>query len=174
MTITVVAQCAMPCEHDRALGSKAIGERRQARLAPAYRYEATARFITDLVDNGTLIPGARVPSLRQITKQRGVSLSTALQAYRTLEDRGILQARPQSGFYVAKGAPILLETPAISKPPGRPTTVAVSGVVPKLHAYAADPDLVPLGCAIPNAALPASAPLQRVLTRSWRSRGCVC
>src|SRR5947209_9677698 len=95
----------MPCEHDRALGSKAIGERRQARLAPAYRYEATARFITDLVDNGTLIPGARVPSLRQITKQRGVSLSTALQAYRTLEDRGILQARPQSGFYVAKGAP---------------------------------------------------------------------
>src|SRR5947209_19404027 len=133
----------MPCEHDRALGSKAIGERRQARLAPAYRYEATARFITDLVDNGTLIPGARVPSLRQITKQRGVSLSTALQAYRTLEDRGILQARPQSGFYVAKGAPVLLEAPSISKPSGRPTTDAVSGVIPKLIEYAGDPALVP-------------------------------
>src|SRR5260370_21495122 len=114
----------MSCEHDRAVGSKASGGERQAGLAPAYRYEATGRFITDLVDNGTLIPGARVPSLRQITKQRGVSLSTALQAYRTLEDRGILQARPQSGFYVAKGAPILLETPAIPSPPGRPTAVA--------------------------------------------------
>jgi DNA-binding transcriptional MocR family regulator len=161
----------MPCEHDRALGSKAIGERRQARLAPAYRYEATARFITDLVDNGTLIPGARVPSLRQITKQRGVSLSTALQAYRTLEDRGILQARPQSGFYVAKGAPILLETPAISKPPGRPTTVAVSGVTPKLLEYAADPDLVPLGCAIPNAELLAAGRLDRFLARAARVNG---
>ncbi len=84
--------------------SKTSGGGRQARVAPAYRYEATARFITDLVDNGTLIPGTRAPSLREITKQRGVSLSTALQAYRALEDRGILQARPQSGFYVAKGS----------------------------------------------------------------------
>ena len=94
----------------------AIRANRNSRRAPAhaFRYEATARFITDLVDNGTLMAGARVPSLREITRQRGVSLSTALQAYRALEDRGILQARPQSGFYVARGAPILLETPAIS------------------------------------------------------------
>ena len=77
-----------------------------------YRYEETARFVTDLVDRGTLLPGARAPSLRAITRQRGVSLATALQAYRALEDRGILQARPQSGFYVARGASIRLESPA--------------------------------------------------------------
>src|SRR5262252_7491352 len=111
----------MACDDDRALVTRTIGEGRRGRPNAAYRYEETARFITDLVDNGTLTPGARAPSLREITKQRGVSLATALQAYRTLEDRGILQARPQSGFYVAKGAPILLQTPAISRPPGRPT-----------------------------------------------------
>ena len=153
------------------MSSKTIGGDRQARGAPVYRYEATARFITDLVDSGTLIPGTRAPSLRQITKQRGVSLSTALQAYRALEDRGILQARPQSGFYVAKGAPVLLETPAISKPPGRPTTVAVSGVIPKLLEYAADPDLVPLGCAIPDAELLAAGRLDRFLARAARVEG---
>src|SRR5262249_29672537 len=70
---------------------------RRDRSGRAFRYEETARFITDLVDNGTLIPGARAPSLREITRQRRVSLSTALQAYRALEDRGVLQARPQSG-----------------------------------------------------------------------------
>src|SRR5260370_4983439 len=161
----------MSCEHDRALGTKTAGGGRRARSARPYRYEETARFITDLVDNGTLIPGARVPSLRQITQQRGVSLSTVLQAYRRLEDRGILQARPQSGFYVAKGAPILLGTPAISRPPGRPTTVAVSGVVPKLLEYAADPDLVPLGCAIPNAQLLAAGPRVRFLARAARVHG---
>src|SRR5262244_370970 len=115
-------------------------EGRRARSARPFRYEETARFITDLVDNGTLVPGARVPSLRQITRQRGVSLSTALQAYRALEDRGVVQARPQSGFYVAKGAPVVLGTPTISRPPGRATTVSVAGVVPKLLEYAADPD----------------------------------
>src|SRR3989442_6149240 len=161
----------MACEYGRAVSTRTAGEGRRVRSARPYRYEETARFITDLVDNGTLIPGARVPSLRQITKQRGVSLSTALQAYRTLEDRGILQARPQSGFYVAKGAPILLETPAISKPPGRPTTVAVSGVIPKLLEYAADPDLVPLGCAIPNAELLAAGRLDRFLAPAARVNG---
>ena len=160
----------MSCDHDRVA---AIRANRNGRRAPAhaFRYEATARFITDLVDNGTLMAGARVPSLRAITRQRGVSLSTALQAYRALEDRGILQARPQSGFYVARGAPILLETPAISRPPAKPTTVSVSGVVPKLLEYAADPDLVPLGCAIPDAELLASGRLDRFLARAARRQG---
>ena len=154
-----------------ALGARTAGGRQHVRSARPYRYEETARFITDLVDNGTLIPGTRVPSLRQITKQRGVSLSTALQAYRALEDRGVLQARPQSGFYVAAGAPILLETPTISTPPRRATTVAVSGVVPKLLEYAADPNLVPLGCAIPNAELLAAGRLDRFLARVARRAG---
>jgi DNA-binding transcriptional MocR family regulator len=143
----------------------------EGRSAQPYRYEETARFITDLVDNGTLIPGARAPSLREITKRRGVSLSTALQAYRALEDRGVLQARPQSGFYVAKGAPVLLETPSISRPPARATTVAVSGVVSKLLEYATNPDLVPLGCAIPDAKLLAAGRLDRFLARVARQKG---
>src|SRR2546422_4575576 len=161
----------MACEYGRAVSTRTAGEGRRVRSARPYRYEETARFITDLVDNGTLIPGARVPSLRRITKQRTVSLSTALQAYRALEDCGILQARPQSGFYVAKGAPILLETPTISRPPARATTVAVSGVVPKLLEYAADPDLVPLGCAIPDAELLAAGRLDRFLARAARLKG---
>src|SRR5262249_39568049 len=124
-----------------------------------------------LVEGGTLLPGARAPSLRAITKQRGVSLATALQAYRALEDRGILQARPQSGFYVAKGPPIRLDPPAISRPPSRASTVSVAGVVPQLLEHAADPDLVPLGCAIPDAELLAAGRLDRFLARAARMRG---
>ena len=151
--------------------TRTVGEGRRDRSARAYRYEETAQFITDLVDSGTLIPGSRVPSLREITRQRRVSLSTALQAYRALEDRGVLQARPQSGFYVAKRAPVLLETPAVSNPPGRPTTVAVSGVAAKFLEYAANPGLVPLGCAIPDAELLAAGRLDRFLARAARAKG---
>src|SRR6267154_1755894 len=77
--------------------------RRNVRANPHYRYEELASFITGLVDNGALSMGARVPSLRQISKQRRISLSSALHAYRLLEDRGVLEARPQSGYYVATG-----------------------------------------------------------------------
>src|SRR5262245_25477206 len=135
------------------------------------RYEELARFITGLVDGGTLPPGSRVPSLRQISKQRRISLTTALQAYRLLEDRGVLESRPQSGYYVARGGRVALETPAISTPPEKATSVAVSGVVSKLLEYAADPALVPLGCAIPSAELLAAGRLDRFLARAARVKG---
>lgn len=66
-----------------------------------HRYEQLADLIVDMIDNGTLAPGMRLPSVRAISEQHGLSISTVLQAYRWLEDRGVLVARPQSGFYVA-------------------------------------------------------------------------
>ena len=138
---------------------------------PHYRYEELADFIIGLVENGTLPPGSRAPSLRQISKQRRASLSTALLAYRLLEDRGILEARPQSGFYVAKGGVLSLQPPAISRPPGKATSVAVSDLVLKLLEYAADPRFVPLGCAIPSTDLLAAGRLDRFLARAARVKG---
>src|SRR6266851_5447816 len=102
------------------LGRFASGQLMRGELVaadPIYRYMELASFISGLVDTGTLPPGSRVPSLRQISRQRHTSLSTALQAYRLLEDRGVLEARPQSGFYVTQGGPVTLEKPIISRPP---------------------------------------------------------
>lgn len=144
------------------------------REKPLYRYEQLAGFIAGLVAGGTLAPGSRVPSLREVSRQRETSLSTALQAYRLLEDRGVLEARPQSGFYVATGQPVSRQLPTASNPPARAASVAVSGVVLKLLEHAADPKLVPLGCAIPSAELLASARLDRFLARAARTKGVDC
>jgi DNA-binding transcriptional MocR family regulator len=141
------------------------------RANPVYRYEELAGYISTLVDNGTLRPGGRIPSLREIGRQRRASLSTALQAYRLLEDRGVIEARPRSGYIVAKGPPMLLAAPALSRPPGKPVNVAVSSVVLKLLEHAADPRLVPLGCAIPSAELLAAGRLDRFLARAARVKG---
>jgi DNA-binding transcriptional MocR family regulator len=136
-----------------------------------YRYEQVASFIAQLVRIGTLRPGSRAPSLRQISRQKRVSLSTALQAYRLLEDRGVLAARPQSGYYVVGNGALSLERPVISKPPRKPSSVAISGLVVTLLEHAADPSLVPLGCAIPSAALLAAGRLDRFLARTARVKG---
>jgi DNA-binding transcriptional MocR family regulator len=136
----------------------------------AYRYEELARFITTLVDVGTLTPGARAPSLRSISRERKVSMATAMQAYRLLEDRGVLEARPQSGFYVAHREPAR-QPPKTSRPPARATSVSVSGVIVKLLEHASDPKLVPLGCAIPGSDLLDASRLDRHLARTARERG---
>jgi DNA-binding transcriptional MocR family regulator len=135
-----------------------------------YRYEEIAHLITALVDGGTLTPGTRAPSLREISRDQNVSMATAMQAYRLLEDRGILQARPQSGFYVAR-RPLLRQAPSMSRPPARATDVSVSGVIVKLLEHASDPDLVPLGCAIPSADLLCAGRLDRLLARIAREKG---
>lgn len=48
---------------------------------------------------GTLRVGEKVPSIRGTKTQWRVSTSTALQAYFWLENRGLIEARPRSGFY---------------------------------------------------------------------------
>ncbi|HEY1411640.1 MAG TPA: winged helix-turn-helix domain-containing protein, partial [Rhodopila sp.] len=81
------------------------------RANPLHRYEEVAEYIAALIDAGTLRPGARIPSLREISRQRRASLSTALQAYRLLEDRGVIEARPRSGYVVAKTGPAAMPAP---------------------------------------------------------------
>jgi DNA-binding transcriptional MocR family regulator len=144
-----------------------------ARTAPtpaSFRYEELAGFIAGLVRCGTLAPGARVPSLREISRQRRTSVTTALQAYRLLEDQGILEARPQSGYYVAQ-ATRPIAAPARSRPAARPREVSVPEVMLQLLEHAADPRLVPLGCAIPSPQLLASGRLDRCLARAARTQG---
>src|SRR5271167_4489200 len=63
-------------------------------------YVRIGETFTRQVATGVLRPGDRVPSLRKLGNEQGVSLSTALQAYLWLENRGYLEARPQSGFYI--------------------------------------------------------------------------
>jgi DNA-binding transcriptional MocR family regulator len=142
-------------------------------MSSCYRYEELASFIIGLVSNGTLEPGAKVPSLRQISRQRQVSISTALQAYRLLEDRSVIEARPQSGYYVSRTAAKMPRDSVFAAAPEVSQARIVPGRsdVSRLLEYAADPSLVPLGCAVPSASLLAGANLDRVLARAARLAG---
>lgn len=63
-------------------------------------YQTLADHYRGAIAAGVLAAGARMPSVRVLMHQHGVSLSTALQACRTLEEEGLLEARPRSGYYV--------------------------------------------------------------------------
>ncbi|RUM95650.1 PLP-dependent aminotransferase family protein [Pseudaminobacter arsenicus] len=52
----------------------------------------------------SLLPGARLPSIRRLAATLGVSPSTVVEGYERLVAEGTIHSRPGSGFYVASQA----------------------------------------------------------------------
>ena len=123
------------------------------------RYEKFADEIAELIRSGVLAPGEKVPSVRHASRTYGVSPSTVFQAYYLLEDRGLIQARPRSGYFVREHARRLLPEPEISPRLSETTDVDVSELVFSVLASLRDPDTVPFGSAFPS---PDLFPLQRL------------
>lgn len=64
------------------------------------RYAEIAEAIAELIARASLRPGDALPSVRVAASRHRVSKGTVVQAYSVLEARGLIEARPQSGFYV--------------------------------------------------------------------------
>jgi len=72
-------------------------------------YQQLATDYAEAIGQGALPAGSRMPSVRVLMHRHQVSLSTALQALRVMEDRGWLEARPRVGYFVRASAPALAE-----------------------------------------------------------------
>ena len=136
--------------------------------AEPFAYERLAADITALVRAGTLRPGDRIPSVRRMSGQRGVSVPTVLQAYRLLEARRIIGARPQSGFYVLPPRRPDVAVPAAPATLPDADEVTTGDLIMRVVEMVADPTLVPLGTALPDPELLPTATLTRMLGRGTR------
>lgn len=126
-------------------------------------YIELAQEIQELVEQGTLRPGHRLPSVRRMALQRDVSISTVIQAYTVLENRSVLEARPQSGFYVRPQIPLQAPEPRMAKPMAKPSYVGVNDLTAEVLAAAVDNDYVPLGAACPHHTLFPTKKLGRLI-----------
>lgn len=69
------------------------------------KYEEIYDQLYSQIEAGHLLPGARLPSVRTLSRQFGVSKSTILQALDKLEKGHLIYAIEKSGFYVLEHAP---------------------------------------------------------------------
>ncbi|MET1253568.1 PLP-dependent aminotransferase family protein [Aliikangiella maris] len=63
-------------------------------------YQEIADYLRELIAQGVFLPGDKLPSIRLLATQRRVSIATIQRALEELELRGLIYARPKSGFYV--------------------------------------------------------------------------
>lgn len=127
-----------------------------------FKYEAIADKIGNLIHEGSLRPGERVPSLRKVSQKLGVSLTSTMRAYHILEGRGLIEALPKSGFFVKasrQGWPAELEPPRST--PSR-CFVNKGQIIATLLETLVDPSKIYFGCAAPH---PSLLPIGQLKTR---------
>ncbi|MGH9109448.1 MAG: aminotransferase class I/II-fold pyridoxal phosphate-dependent enzyme [Acidimicrobiales bacterium] len=102
-----------------------------------------AASVEAAIASGALGPGARLPPVRTLAAELGVSTATAATAYRMLRDRGLLEGEGRGGTKVRAGRPRSL----------RRSAPAIADGVRNLAGGNPDPALLPdLGPALASAA----------------------
>lgn len=134
------------------------------------RYEQLANQLSELIKRGDLPPGARIPSIRAACKAWGVSPATVFRAYYLLENRGMIEARARSGYFVLPTAAKLAQQESRTSLGTVPTTVNISDLVFEVLKTIRQSETVPLGSAF---MCPELFPMARVgkscaaVNRSW-------
>ncbi|MGF6479538.1 PLP-dependent aminotransferase family protein [Paraburkholderia sp. JPY419] len=137
-------------------------------------YERFADDIENLVRQGVFRRGDKVPSVRQASQQHSISVTTVIRAYLLLESRGVLESRPQSGYFV-RSHPGGSDRNALelktTKPIAISTSVDVSRLVLSTLRSIGRDDAVPLGSPYPDPGLFPSDKINRYAYAAGRDKG---
>lgn len=79
-------------------------------------YLQIANSVEHQIKSDVLKIGDKLPSLRTVAMEKGVSLTTAQRSYFELECRGLIESRPQSGYYVSYAHKYFKNIPQTSQP----------------------------------------------------------
>lgn len=115
-----------------------------------YRYKKVEQELAKHIEAGDLVPGDKLPSLRQMSRILQASISTVSHAYEELEKRGLIESRPRSGYYV-RSEFRSIPTPEINIPRRiEPHTVTKNKLIRTALETVGNKDLLPLGVVCPS------------------------
>ena len=153
---------------DAPNGCTVVADMKQLEQSNVPLYLKVAHQIEGQIRKGALRVGDKVPSIRGLKRQQGVSVSTVLQAYFWLENQGWIEPRPQSGFYVRVPFAQLVPEPDFHASRSDPTEVGVGQLLSEVVNSIGDPINVPLGAAAACPSLYPSQKLNRIIQRITR------
>jgi len=116
-------------------------------------YERVASLVEKQIASGALRTNERIPSVRSMSRTAKVSVSTVVQAYVHLESIGLIEARPQSGFYVRPPSPAVLPPPRPKITRSRRPVSVATEVLDTCREALSRTDIVPLNGAFTSPTL---------------------
>jgi DNA-binding transcriptional MocR family regulator len=136
-------------------------------------YQQVETLIKSWVVEGTLVPGSKLPSIREMSRQLKVSISTIIQSYSVLEAHGVIEAKPQSGYYLKAFSHDNYKE-IKSTPLPNPRFIQSKSRNLEFVRACSNPDLIPLGSALIDHSLLPTEALQRSLAKVAREKKNEC
>lgn len=136
---------------------------------PDHLYIEVAERIEKLIEKKALKVGDKLHSVRALSKEQGISLSTAFQAYYHLESKGLIEARPQSGYYVKFLPQEAFGIPESCDPTDEALPVSMDEMISSVYHDLRSPGITSFSLSAPHHTLLPAAKLTKSVMHSLRS-----
>lgn len=139
-----------------------------------HKYIDVSDRIEKLIENGVLKVGDKLLSVRALSKEQGISLSTAFQSYYHLESKGLIEARPQSGYYVKFSREHVLDLPKAGDPPDDAVPVSIDEMISSVYHDLNSEKLIHFSLGVPSIELLPAAKLTKSVMQAIRDSKTSC
>jgi DNA-binding transcriptional MocR family regulator len=113
--------------------------------------------------------GDKLPSVRSYSKEMGWSVSTVLQAYYHLEGKGLIESRPQSGYYVRYNPAKYPQKVSKSNPVQVVKSKDVERIIGEVYDDFSMPGVVKFSLSVPSSELLPLAKLNKAMIQALQS-----
>ena len=132
-------------------------------------YLQVAVGIEKMIADEILKIGDKLPSVRMLSEEYGISMGTAFQAYYHLEGKGLIESRPKSGYYVRFTHKRFPAIPKQVLPEPISHDVSVNEMINSIFFDNTSDGVINFAMAVPDASLLPVAKLNKSVIHSLRN-----
>jgi DNA-binding transcriptional MocR family regulator len=133
-----------------------------------FLYMQIADRLAGQITGSVLKTGDKLPSVRALSQEQGISLSTAYKAYVQLEIKGLIEARPKSGYYVRYTPSRTFDAPKNNKTLEPAKKLSLDEMIARVYRNFSSESIVRLAFASPALSLLPQAKLNKSMMEAIR------
>lgn len=134
-----------------------------------HKYLQVAGGLEKMIADDILKIGDKLPSVRMLSEEYGISMGTAFQAYYHLEGKGLIEARPKSGYYVRFNHKRFPEVPNQILPQVSSHEVSVKEMIASIYGDIAAENVINFALGVPDISLLPVAKLNKSVIHAVRN-----
>lgn len=143
-------------------------------VSDEHLYLQVAVGLEKMIADDVLKIGDKLPSVRLLSEEYGISMGTAFQAYYHLEGKGLIESRPKSGYYVRFNHRRFPELPKTEQPDPLSHEVSVKEMITSIYGDIAANSVTNFAIAVPDPSLLPIAKLNKSVVQALRNNKNSC